>query len=236
MKNELQIFNYESKEIRTIIVEDNPWWIAKDVCEVLGLTEVSKFMERLDKDEKLTRKIFVSGQERAMWVINESGLYSLIFRSNKPEAKNFKKWITSEVLPQIRKTGSYSVPQTTEQQLAQAVILANKVIEEQKPLVEFAKTVNESKDGMIIRDFVKLLRPRVGQNNFYSFMRGKRIIMKNSTLPYQSQIDNGNFEVKETAYIDKTGRPRATLTTQVTGKGQLYLEKKWREYNQYLRT
>jgi prophage antirepressor-like protein len=108
-------FEYESQDI-SVVMDDvgDPWWIASDVCTVLELTDVSKTLERLDADEKLMRKVFVSGQNRDMWTVNEPGLYSIIIRSNKPDAKKFKRWITHEVLPSIRKTGKYEVGQASE--------------------------------------------------------------------------------------------------------------------------
>jgi prophage antirepressor-like protein len=109
MENKLTIFNYEQNEVKTILDDKfEIWFLAKDVCNILELTEVSKFMERLDDDEKLIRKIFASGQIRDMWFINESGLYNLVLSSNKKEAKKFSKWVRAEVLPSIRKTGSYN--------------------------------------------------------------------------------------------------------------------------------
>jgi len=107
--NDLQIFNYNNQEFRTIEKNSEVWFIAKDVCQILELTDVSQSVERLDEDEKLIRTLYVSGQERDVWTINEFGLYSLILKSNKPEAKSFKRWITHEVIPAIRKTGSYSI-------------------------------------------------------------------------------------------------------------------------------
>lgn len=108
--NELQVFSYQSKEVRTIIKEGEIWWVAQDVCNILDLSDVSMSMQRVDDDEKLIQKLLVSGQKRDVWTVNEQGLYSLILTSNKPEAKTFKRWITHEVLPSIRKTGSYSTP------------------------------------------------------------------------------------------------------------------------------
>lgn len=106
---ELQIFNYESKEIRTVEIGGNPWWVAKDVCDILELSDVSMSVSRLDEDEKGTSQIDTLGGSQNMVIINESGLYNLIIRSDKPNAKPFKKWITAEVLPSIRKTGQYSI-------------------------------------------------------------------------------------------------------------------------------
>jgi len=106
-KNQIQKFDYEQKEVRTIEINSEPYFIAKDVCDILELKNVSMAIEKLDEDEKLTSKLLMSGQEREMWLINQSGLYALILRSNKPEAKKFRKWITSEVIPAIMKTGKY---------------------------------------------------------------------------------------------------------------------------------
>ncbi|HOV13645.1 MAG TPA: Bro-N domain-containing protein [Spirochaetota bacterium] len=113
--NELTVFNFNGEEVRTVIVNDKPYFVAKDVCDILDIQNVSQAINGnqesgatgLDEDEKLTYKIYISGQNRDVLLVNESGVYSLIFKSNKPEAKVFKKWVTSEVLPSIRKTGKY---------------------------------------------------------------------------------------------------------------------------------
>lgn len=105
-------FNATDKTIRVEMVNNEPYFIAKDLCEALDLSDTSKSLEKLDDDEKLIRKLFVSGQNREVWLVNESGLYNLIFRSNKPEAKAFRKWVTAEVLPTIRQTGVYQPAKT----------------------------------------------------------------------------------------------------------------------------
>lgn len=105
-------FNPSNQPIRVETIESEPWFVAKDVCDALQLTEVSNTISRLDDDEKLTRTLFVSGQGRQMWLVNESGLYNLIFQSRKAEAKAFRKWVTAEVLPTIRKTGRYELANT----------------------------------------------------------------------------------------------------------------------------
>ncbi len=102
-------FNASNQQVRTVLIDNQPYFVAKDVCDVLQLSDVSMSVGRLDEDEKLTQVLFVSGQNREMWLVNESGLYNLIFRSNKPEAKAFRKWVTSEVLPCIRQTGKYEL-------------------------------------------------------------------------------------------------------------------------------
>lgn len=106
--NTPQVFSYHQNQIQTVLNEaSEPWFVAVDICTALGLTDTEASLRKLDDDEKLTRKLYVSGQTREVWTVNESGLYNLIFRSTKPEAKEFRKWVTSEVLPQIRRTGGF---------------------------------------------------------------------------------------------------------------------------------
>lgn len=102
-------FNASNQQVRTVTIDDEPYFVAKDVCDILSLSDVSMAVSRLDDDEKLTQALLVSGQKRQMWVVNESGLYHLIFQSRKPEAKAFRKWVTAEVLPTLRRTGRYEV-------------------------------------------------------------------------------------------------------------------------------
>lgn len=97
----------ENKKMQTVLIDNQPWFVARDVCSILELSDTGKALDKLEQDEKLTRKLFVSGQQREVYLVNESGLYNLIFRSNKPEAKAFRRWVTGTVLPQIRLTGSY---------------------------------------------------------------------------------------------------------------------------------
>ncbi|ODH00238.1 hypothetical protein A4S05_34115 [Nostoc sp. KVJ20] len=117
----LAIFSFESHEIRFVGTATEPWWIAQDICKVLELDDVSKAVSRLDGDEKLIRTLHVSGQGRETLCVNESGLYSLVLTSRKAQAKRFKKWLTSEVIPTIRKTGTYSVNAKSQSQLPNEV-------------------------------------------------------------------------------------------------------------------
>ena len=146
MSNSTQVtpFNFGANEIRVVVDETTkePLWVAKDICDVLGYKEVSKTLSKLDDDEKLIRQIFVSGQNRDMSVINESGLYTLILRSNKPEAKKFKKWVTAEVLPTIRKTGSYSTNNTQDDTQLIGVVL--KLVENQQKQTDAILSLVES--------------------------------------------------------------------------------------------
>lgn len=136
MSNAPAIFNFESHNIRTIETDGEPYFVASDVCESLLLANTSQALSRLDDDEKGVILNDTLGGAQKMAVVNESGLYSLIISSRKPVAKRFKKWVTNEVLPTIRKTGSYAVPVSPELQLAQAVLLAQNIISEQKLQIE----------------------------------------------------------------------------------------------------
>ena len=118
VESSLLPLNFKGCAVRTVMIGNMPWFVAKDVCEVLELSDVSMSVAKLDDDEKLVQKLFVSGQNRDMIIVNESGLYTLIMRSNKPEAWSFRKWVTSEVLPSIRATGQYTMPQLVENRLA----------------------------------------------------------------------------------------------------------------------
>ncbi|PKL40790.1 MAG: toxin-antitoxin system, toxin component, Bro family protein [Spirochaetae bacterium HGW-Spirochaetae-1] len=179
--NALQIFNYENKEVRTVMVDDELFFVAKDVCDVLGIDDVRQAVERIDCDDKLTGKIYHSGQNREMWIINESGLYSLILRSNKPEARRFKKWVTSEVLPSIRKTGSYSITGDTRKLMALALIEADKIIKEQAPKVEAFDTFMDADNALDMATVAGLFG--LGRNNFMKMLRVAHILKKDNT-PY----------------------------------------------------
>ena len=118
VESSLLPLSFKGCAVRTVIIGNMPWFVAKDVCEVLELSDVSMSVAKLDDDEKLVQKLFVSGQNRDMIIVNESGLYTLIMRSNKPEARSFRKWVTSEGWPSIRATGQYTMPQLVENRLA----------------------------------------------------------------------------------------------------------------------
>jgi prophage antirepressor-like protein len=144
--NSLTVFDFKSNHVRIISVNNEAWFVAKDICDALELADTSKVCSRLDEDEKLMRTLCVSGQNRDVLCISESGLYSLILTSRKPEAKAFKKWVTSEVLPTIRKTGSYSidsfnVPQT----FSEALLLAGK-LQQEKEILETENKILESQN------------------------------------------------------------------------------------------
>lgn len=131
--NNIQIFKYENNDVRTVEMNGEPWFVLKDVCEVLGLTTPARVAERLDSDEvSLTHLTDSMGRKQSTYVINESGLYNVILRSDKPEAKPFRKWVTSEVLPSIRKTGSYTVPKLSKEMQALFLLDQRTVQQEQR--------------------------------------------------------------------------------------------------------
>lgn len=232
--NELQLFNFENNQVRTLLINDEPWFVGKDVADILGYQNGSRDINRHVHEED--RQNYQSGtfdSPRGMTIINESGLYALIFGSKLAEAKRFKHWVTSEVLPQIRKTGSYASPQLTgEELMAKALIEANSVLarqskqlEEQKPKVLFADSVIASKNSILIRELAKLIKQNgydIGEKKLYRWLREKGYICKNSTEPTQMAMNLGLFEIVVRTIERGDAPPRATRTTKVTGKGQVY--------------
>lgn len=239
--NELQIFNYYDKEIRTVKKDGDLWWVLKDVCDVLELSNPTMIAGRLDEDE---RAKFDLGRRGETNIINESGLYNVILRSDKPEAKKFKRWVTHEVLPSIRKHGAYMNEQTLEQALTSPDFLIRlaqelksekearqrleKQAAEDAPKVLFAKMVETAETSILIGDLAKFLKQNginTGQNRLFEWMRGHGYLVKNGAsrnMPTQRAMEMGLFEVKESTTANPDGTIRLHRTTKVTGKGQVY--------------
>ena len=235
--NELKQFNFESNQVRALLINNEPWFVGKDVALSLGYKDTSDALKKHVTDEdKLTRCFADSGQNRQMYVINESGLYALIFGSKLESAKRFKHWVTSEVLPQIRKTGSYATPQLTgEELMAKALIEAKSVLERQnkqiiemKPKAIFADAVATSDTSILIGDLAKLIKQNgtdIGQKRLFERMRNDGYLIKTGTsknMPTQKAMEKGLFEVKERVISNPDGSTRITRTTKVTGQGQIY--------------
>lgn len=240
--NDIQIFNYNSNEVRTIQKDGEPWFVLKDVCQVLGMdtTQLKKVADRLDPDEKGRTQITTPGGEQETWIINESGLYNVILRSDKPEAKPFRKWVTAEVLPAIRRHGTYMTPETIEKALTDPdtiIQLATTLKEERaqrraleaqaeadKPKVLFANAVSASHTSILVGDLAKLLRQNgvdIGQNRLFQWMRDNKYLCTSGeryNMPTQRAMDMGLFEVKETTIANPDGSIRITKTTKVSGK------------------
>ena len=151
MSNVLQVFDFENKNVRVVMKDDNPWWVAKDVCDVLGLVNPSEALKALDEDELTSETLRSGGQGREMRLVSESGVYALIFRSNKPEAKRFRKWVTSEVLPQIRRTGRYTLGKMDYRIAAGKLILEG--------LEAFGDTVTPEHKAALLDKFTKVVVP-----------------------------------------------------------------------------
>ena len=241
----IRIFNYNSVEVRTIQNDGETWFVLRDVCNVLGLGTPARVAERLDTDEVSQTHITDSmGRQQEMTIINESGLYNVILRSDKPEAKPFRKWVTSEVLPTIRRHGMYATPDTVEKMLADpdttiklletikqeraARMALEAKAEADKPKVLFADAVSASHSSILVGDLAKLLRQNgveIGQNRLFRLLREKGYLCSQGeryNLPTQRSMDRGWFQVKETTINQPDGSIRITRTVKVTGKGQQY--------------
>lgn len=241
--NELQIFqNAEFGSVRSTMINEEPFFVGKDVAEILGYTNASKALaDHVDEEDKLNNNSLPSLGQRGGWMINESGLYSLILSSKLPTAKRFKKWVTSEVLPAIRKTGGYQAPAPHGKELlALAVLEAQKTIEEQNRAIErmrpkeiFADAVKASDSSILIGDLAKLLRQNgvdTGQKRLFEQLRNEGYLMKTGSsrnMPKQRYVADGLFQIKETVISNPDGSVRMTKTTKVTGKGQQYFLNKY---------
>lgn len=242
--NELQIFNNEEfGEIRTVTIDNEPWFVGKDVAEALGYAEprsaVSKKVEECDRG--VAEMETPSGKQK-MTTINESGLYALIFGSKLESAKRFKYWVTSEVLPSIRKTGGYDMKQPQGKELlALAVLEAQKTIEEQtaqieemKPHAILGQAITTANTSILVGDLAKILRQNgvdIGAQRLFGWMRENGYLIKRKgsdwNLPTQKSMDMGLFEIKESVHIDGNGCNKISRTPKVTGKGQQYFINKF---------
>lgn len=240
MPNDIvQVFdNDQFGQIRVVTTDGEPWFVAKDVCDALGI-DTNHIREALDDDEVNTLRITEGKGNPNKTIITEAGLYSLILRSRKPEAKAFKRWVTHEVLPSIRKSGGYMIAkpeETPEEIMARALLIANETIERQKSKLEemkpkalFADAVSASKTSILVGDLAKLLRQNgfeVGQNRLFGILRDQGFLCKQRgamwNMPTQRSMEMGLFEVKETAVTNSDGHVTVHKTSKITGKGQIY--------------
>ena len=246
MKNEIQLFhNDEFGEVRTMLIDDEPWFVGKDVTHILGYRNASKALnDHVDSEDKLNNESLSSLGQRGGWLINESGVYSLILSSKMPNAKSFKRWVTSEILPALRKNGGYTVndsayfigkffPNASEQQQMLMQITfdhlesLNRQIEADKPKVAFADHVTCSDSLIDMNTMSKLAKHngiKIGQNRLFEWLRDNNILMKNN-VPYQAYMERGYFEVREGSFT-VNGETRLYHKTLITGKGQLFIIRK----------
>lgn len=243
--SELQIFkSNQFGNVRIVMQGKEAWFVAKDVCNCLEINNSRQALIRLDDDEK-SSVILNDGTpgnpEKS--VVNEYGLYSLVLSSRKPEAKEFKRWITHDVIPQIRKTGQYvaDIPRTLPDALrayANEVEEHNKakaLIEEQKPKVLFADSVAASHTSILVGDLAKLLHQNgvkdMGQKRLFNWLRENGYLIKRKgsdyNSPTQKAMEIGLFQIKETVVSHADGHTSVNKTTKVTGKGQQYFINKF---------
>lgn len=235
--NDLQLFNNpEFGAVRAVEVDGEPWFVGKDVAQALGYNDTDQALRKhVDDEDKLTRRFDGSGQGRSMTTINESGLYSLVLSSKLPGAKKFKRWVTAEVLPTIRKTGGYQLPKDYPSALRALADTTEKLLaaetenEANKPKVLFADAVSTAKTSILVGELAKLLKQNgvdIGQNRLFGWLRENGfLIRRNGTdfnMPTQKSMDLGLFEIKETVVSHADGHTSVNKTPKVTGKGQQY--------------
>lgn len=249
----LQVFeNTQFGQVRTINKDGAPWFVAADVCRALDLGQVTNTIRRLDDDEKAL--ISIKGISRGndqVSIVNEPGLYSLVLGSRKPEAKAFKRWITHEVIPSIRKNGGYIAGQETmtdDELLANALMVAQRKIEARDKQIEaqekqieamhpkalFADAVSASKTSILIGDLAKLLKQNgvdIGQKRLFQWLRENKYLISQKGASYNSPTQRSMemklFEVKETTITHADGHITINRTAKVTGKGQVYFINKF---------
>ena len=229
--NEITVFNNENfGDVRTVRIDDEPWFVGKDVAEILGYSNTRDAIARhIDEEDRADVVIPDGSQTRNMTIINESGVYSLILSSKLESARKFKRWITSEVIPQIRKTGSYHAPKTYAEALRRLADEAEKMEALQKqnqlmqPKAEFFDAVTDSKTAIPLGDVAKILDMGIGRNKLFEFLRQKSILTYDNR-PYQKYIDAGYFRVIEQKY-EVNGEVRINIKTLVFQKGIDWIRK-----------
>ena len=231
--NEIKVFDNDAfGSVRTIDREGDVWFVGKDVAEILGYTNPSKALaDHVDEEDKLNNESLSSLGQRGGWLINESGLYSLVLSSKLPTAKQFKRWITKEVIPSIRKTGGYFATPKTYVEALRALADAEEEKErlaleneEMKPKAEFYDDVTGSSDTIEIGEVAKVLNCGIGRNKLFDFLRKEKVLMKNN-IPKQHFVDEGYFRVIETKYTKPNGDVSINLKTVVYQKGVDYIRK-----------
>ena len=256
--NDLKIFNnYEFGQVRTSIIDGEPYFSLNDVCRILEINNPSQAKTRLNKDGVISNEVIDSmGRTQLANFINEANLYKLVFQSRKPEAERFADWVTSEVLPAIRKHGAYMTDGVIERTLTDPdylIMLATNLKEEKakralaeaenernKPKVLFADTVSASSRSCLMGELAKMISQeairqgrideKIGQNKLFAWMRNNGYLCKSGerkNQPMQQYVEQGLFEMKKGSYVDSKGANVVTTTTKVTGKGQIYFINKF---------
>ncbi|KAA9372712.1 phage antirepressor [Lactobacillus mulieris] len=246
--NDLQIFKFNGLDVRTVLIDGEPYFVGKDVTEILGYKNASKALaDHVDSEDKLNNETLSSLGQRGGWLVNESGLYSLILSSKLPTAKKFKHWVTSEVLPAIRKHGAYMTDEKAFdvvnnkagladllQQAADQLKRKDIQIAEMKPKALFADSVSASDSTILIGDLAKILKANgvdTGAKRLFQWLRDKSYLINRKgsdwNSPTQKSMNLGLFVIKESTHTQPDGTVRVTKTTKVTGKGQQYFVNKF---------
>ena len=251
--NNIKIFeNPEFGSIRTVEVKNEPWFVGKDVAQALGYSQTSKAVREHVKDNHKGMSVLdTPGGKQETTIIDEAGVYSLVMRSKLPKAEQFQEWVTSEVLPAIRKTGGYingSGGMSDEEIMAKALMVAQKTIEankerisklegdteRMKPKEIFADAVAASDNTILIGDLAKMIKQNghpIGQKRLFEWLRENGYLIKRKGADYnsptQKAMELGLFRIKETAITHSDGHVSVSKTVKVTGKGQQYFINKF---------
>ena len=242
MDSNLQLFAFEGSQVRALEIKNEPWFVGKDLTNILGYTNGPKAIkDHVDEEDKLSERIVMSGQHRQAFLVNESGLYSLILSSKMPNAKKFKHWVTSEVLPAIRKHGAYMTDEkafdvvnnkdglaSLLQQAADQLRQKDIQIEEMKPKAMLADAITASETSILVGEMAKILKKNginTGQNRFFKWLRENGYLIKRKgtdyNMPTQKSMNLKLFEIKERTIVDGNST-RIVKTPKITGNGQQY--------------
>ena len=242
MDSNLQLFAFEGSQVRTLEIENEPWFVGKDVAKILGYSNSRDALKRyVDDEDKGVAKLDTLGGKQNQTIINESGLYSLILSSKMPNAKKFKHWVTSEVLPAIRKHGAYMTDQKAFdvvhnkngladllQQAADQLKQKDIQIEEMKPKAMLADAITASETSILVGEMAKILKKNgvnTGQNRFFKWLRENGYLIKRKgtdyNMPTQKSMNLKLFEIKERTIVDGNST-RIVKTPKITGNGQQY--------------
>jgi prophage antirepressor-like protein len=247
--NKLQIFQKDNFKVRVVERNGEPWFVAKDVCDILEIGNPTMALQRLNNSMKGVSSIETLGGTQVLNVISEAGVYKLVFTSRKPEAERFTDWVASEVIPSIRKHGAYLTPAKIEEVLLnpdtiirlatdlkqerQKRIELEEKIEDQKSKVLFADAVTTSKSSVLVGELAKILKQNgieIGQNRLFEWLREEGYLCKageNYNLPTQYSMELELMEIKKVTINNPDGSSRITRTPKITGKGQVYFVNKF---------
>jgi len=226
-ETQISIFDFETQQVRTVLIDNEIWFVASDVTKILGYLDGRKAVLTHTKGG-FKKKLPTKGGMQELTLINESDLYSLVLKSDTKNSKQFQEWVTSKVLPSIRKTGSYSVSPKKELSIEEMTLLViqnmqskiadqQKQLEEQKPKVEFAEKIVNTNNAISVRDFGKVIG--IGEKKLFEWLRDNKLLM-DSNIPYQKYVEAGYFKVIEWVLEAKN---QVKFKTLITGKGQEYI-------------